>query len=167
MNQDIQIIDNFLDDNEYQGLYNLMFARTQKSSNFKWSFCEHTATGSVDDGYCQFVHLFWFNYRRESDYQPDVLYNKLDYYELIRCKANLQLKETKEIVPPFHVDVNEDCKTAIFYMNSNNGYTLFENGDTIESVKNRVVIFPSQYKHTGVNTTDSKYRMVINVNYFD
>ena len=66
--------------------------------------------------------------------------------------------------PPFHVDVNEDCKTAeIFYMNSNNGYTLFENGDTIESVKNRVVIFPSQYMHTGVNTTDSKYRMVINV----
>ena len=165
MNQDIQIIDNFLDDNEYQILDDLMLAKTPRTENFKWSFCEQTALDG--DGYCQFVHLFWWNYQSESDYQPDVLYDKLNYCELVRCKANLQLKDTKKIVPPFHVDVDEDCKTAIFYMNSNDGYTLFENGDTIESVKNRVVIFPSQYMHTGVNTTDSKYRMVINVNYFD
>ena len=43
---------------------------------------------------------FEWNYQSESDYQPDVLYDKLDYFELVRCihcnqwKANLQLKDT-------------------------------------------------------------------------
>ena len=63
-----------------------------------------------------------------------------------------------------HVDF-KDCKTAIFYLNTNNGYTLFDKGDKIPSLENRVVEFDSNLKHCAVDHTDTKYRIVINFNY--
>ena len=63
-----------------------------------------------------------------------------------------------------HIDF-KDCKTSIFYLNSNNGYTQFERGDKIISKENRVVVFDSNLKHCAVDCTDTKYRIVINFNY--
>ena len=51
-------------------------------------------------------------------------------------------------------------------MNTNNGYTLFENGTKIESVANRMITFPTNMKHTGTSCTDENTRVVINFNYF-
>ena len=56
--------------------------------------------------------------------------------------------------------------TSIFYMNTNNGYTEFENGAKVESVENRMVVFPAEMKHRGTSCTDKKIRVVINFNYF-
>ena len=56
--------------------------------------------------------------------------------------------------------------TSIFYMNTNNGYTKFEDGTKIESVANRLVSFPSNMKHKGTSCTDEKTRVVINFNHF-
>ena len=56
--------------------------------------------------------------------------------------------------------------TSIFYVNTNNGYTKFEDGTKVESVANRMVIFPSNMKHIGTSCTDEKTRVVINFNYF-
>ena len=56
--------------------------------------------------------------------------------------------------------------TAIFYANTNNGYTKFENGLIVESVANRMVFFSADMKHTGTSCTDEKTRVVINFNYF-
>ena len=55
--------------------------------------------------------------------------------------------------------------TAIFYVNSNNGYTEFENGAIVESEENRMVVFPAEMKHRGTSCTDKKIRVVINFNY--
>ena len=66
----------------------------------------------------------------------------------------------------YHTDFPFECKTAIFYINSNNGLTLFKNGQIIESVENRMVIFNSQLEHTGTTSTDTKNRIVVNFNYF-
>ena len=56
--------------------------------------------------------------------------------------------------------------TAIFYINTNNGYTEFEDGTRVESVANRIVNFPANLKHRGTRCTDQKIRIVINFNYF-
>ena len=56
--------------------------------------------------------------------------------------------------------------TSIFYVNSNNGYTVFEDGTKVESVANRFVSFPANMKHKGTSCTDEKIRVVINFNYF-
>ena len=64
-----------------------------------------------------------------------------------------------------HIDTSNVCKTAIFYINTNDGWTEFENGDKVESVENRIVIFDSQTKHTGTTCTNAKVRVLINLNY--
>ena len=51
-------------------------------------------------------------------------------------------------------------------MNTNDGYTEFEDGTKVESVANRLVTFPANLKHTGTSCTDEKTRIVINFNYF-
>ena len=56
--------------------------------------------------------------------------------------------------------------TSIFYVNTNNGYTKFEDGTKVESVANRMITFPSNMKHTGTSCTDEKKRIVINFNYY-
>jgi len=52
------------------------------------------------------------------------------------------------------------------YVNTNNGYTKFEDGTKVESVANRLVTFPANMKHKGTSCTDEKIRVVINFNYF-
>jgi len=57
--------------------------------------------------------------------------------------------------------------TAVYYLNDNNGYTLFEkNNKKVMSKENRIVIFDAQMRHTGTNTTNQKKRVVLNLNYF-
>ena len=60
----------------------------------------------------------------------------------------------------------KQSSTSIFYVNTNNGYTKFEDGTKVESVANRMVTFPSNMKHTGTSCTDERIRVVINFNYF-
>ena len=67
-----------------------------------------------------------------------------------------------------HIDFGDvtGYKTAIYYVNSNDGYTKFETGEIVESVGNRLVIFDGRIKHCGSTHTNQKYRIVINFNYF-
>ena len=96
------------------------------------------------------------------------LYYRLGVNKLWRSKINLTLR-TKDpfVFYPFHTDfANHDTyTTAIFYLNTNNGYTLFEDGTKVESVANRFVTFPNGLRHTGTSTTNASFRMVINFNY--
>ena len=95
---------------------------------------------------------------------PLEILKKLSVKEIIRIKANLTLKQKEHVPSDMHVDF-KDCKTVIFYLNTNNGYTLFDKGDKIPSKENRVVEFDSNLKHCAVDHTDTKYRIVINFNY--
>ena len=66
-----------------------------------------------------------------------------------------------------HVDVPDDCKTSVFYVNTNNGYTKFEDGNKVLSEENRLVIFDGKLKHWGsTNSCSEPYRIVFNLNYF-
>ena len=66
-----------------------------------------------------------------------------------------------------HTDVDAKCKTAIYYVNSNNGVTLFKKQQSVASLANRISIFSSDEIHTGISHTDEQIRMVINLNYYD
>ena len=56
-----------------------------------------------------------------------------------------------------------DCNICVFYVNTNNGYTEFENGEKVKSIENRAVIFDNNIKHFGTTSTDTKRRMVLNL----
>ena len=71
----------------------------------------------------------------------------------------------------FHIDIEESPiktkKTAIFYLNNNNGYTLLDPKKKIKikSKANQMLTFDSDVKHGAVLQTDKKRRIVINFNY--
>ena len=155
----MKITDNFLDKSEFENIN-----KTFHLSNFPWYFMPFKVHEG-DDNY-QFYHLFIAKGKVLSNHF-DILHpilKKLGVKEILRIKANLTLKQNKHIQSDMHVDF-KDCKTAIFYLNTNNGYTLFDKGDKIPSKENRVVEFDSNLKHCAVDHTDTKYRIVINFNF--
>ena len=81
-------------------------------------------------------------------------------------KANIILRRSKIIEHGFHNDVKFQCRTGILYLNTNDGYTCFEDGSKIESVENRFVAFDSGLKHSGTTCTNERCRIVLNINYF-
>ena len=94
---------------------------------------------------------------------------KINPISLWRIKANLLTRTPNIIENTFHIDgadlPEEKLKqltTSIFYMNTNNGYTEFEDGTKVESVANRFVTFPTTTKHRGTSCTDKKTRVLMN-----
>ena len=157
----MKIIDNFLPEEEFKFIQSLMMG-----GKFNWFYAE----GRVmeDDGEFHMIHMF---------YQPEVgansehiniwntFMNKIEAKECKRIKANLTFK-TPTIEPTlYHIDY-PDMKTAVFYINTNNGCTEFESGVRVNSVANRVCIFDSNLKHRGTTHTEGDHpRIVVNFNY--
>ena len=168
----MKIEDNFLDQKEFVKLQNVMIG-----PNFDWHYCP-IIDYADDVNKFQFQHEFFFC----RPLMVSTFYNcvfpiekKLNPFSILRVKANLLTRTSNIIKNEFHVDIVDfpnspeklkQWTTSIFYVNSNNGYTEFEDGTQVESVENRMVTFPSNIKHTGTSCTDEKVRIVINFNYF-
>ena len=88
----------------------------------------------------------------------------MDIHALFGVRANLLVNTNFPVESLMHNDqlVGE---TAIFYINTNNGFTRFEDGYFVDSIENRLVVFDSTQKHQAVSQTDSARRVVINFNY--
>ena len=155
----MEIINNFLPNSSFDFLNKKILDK-----HFPWY--HQNSKVLDDDNEEQFTHLFYSDETQYSNkaYLLKPIFDKLNVKILIRAKINLTLKE--DIIRPFnyHMDFAQ-CNTAIFYLNTNNGKTLFKDGQEIESVANRIVIFPSELEHTGTTHTDKKYRIVLNINY--
>ena len=63
------------------------------------------------------------------------------------------------------MDLNQ--QTAIFYLNTNNGYTKFQDNtiQDVNSVANRLITFDGSLQHAGCSCTDQNVRVVLNINY--
>jgi hypothetical protein len=120
----------------------------------------------------QFIHAFYLDYVQTSQYLY-ILKPIIDYLNpeaILRIKANLNPKTEVRHIFDYHVDFSSkasDRKTAIYYVNSNDGVTILEDGTEIESVANRLVIFDQKTRHTGTTCTDQKVRCLINFNYIE
>ena len=135
-------------------------------SNFRWFYCD--GRSFHDDGKYLMIHMFFQPDGGSNSEHIDIWNNfmsKVGAKECKRIKANLTFK-TPTIEPrPFHIDFSVG-KTAVFYINTNNGYTEFESGVRVSSVDNRVCIFDSNLRHRGTTHTESdQQRIVVNFNY--
>ena len=170
----IKIKDNFLKQDDFDRVKKLL-----TENDFPWFFRDkYYAMDWFDhqdelDKF-QFTHTFYEDDMVRSEYmdQLNCFMELIRPISIFRITTNL-LTRTPDIVEnALHVDMflpEEKLKqwtTALFYVNTNNGYTKFEDGTKVESVENRVVIFPTNMKHTGTSCTNQKTRVVINVNYF-
>lgn len=170
MKNDIQIIDNFLEDEQcYQ------ICKTCLSNTFPW-YTSKVIYGNQFELLCddidnyQYTHFLYKTYEPQSSYHIEILrpfVEKLNMGAIFRAKLNMKFRTDNIIKHSYHVDTSYNCKSMIYYINHNNGYTEFENGQRVESVMNRLLIFPSNLMHTGTTCSDNFVRLVLNINYFD
>ena len=88
-------------------------------------------------------------------------------YYLLHVKANINVRAPENLEHGFHRDHPWNGKTSVFYLNDNDGYTKFQNGQVVESKANRAVIFDSPELHTGSTPTDVYGRYVVNLNWVE
>jgi hypothetical protein len=160
----MKVIDNFLDQESYKALYNDLYL----NKHIPYYIGYPVATTTSDDGMF-FIHEFYQDDRVVSDYFDRIkslLFNKLDYITLLRAKLNLYPKTDKVIQHEFHKDYLFVHKNAIYYLNSNNGYTMLENGTKVNSVANRLLLLEDNEVHASSTCSDSVARYTININYF-
>ena len=173
----MEIIDDFLKREDHAAILS-----TLTDVKFNWHFNHSVVyrdeqTQSLHD--FQFTHMFYRDNAVTSPYYPILspLLSKLGSDVLVRLKANFRTPTEAIHVSDMHTDIAyptilkkpnvlEAMRTAIYYVNSNDGYTVFEDGTKVESVANRVVVFPSTVRHAGTTHTNKKYRIVVNCNYF-
>jgi len=159
-----KVIDNYLDVDQH-----LILKEIMESNNFPW-FYTKGKTKPTDKPKLfdyQFNHIFYINNNINSNFFNDLnpILDKLKPLSLIRIKANLNPPAEKLIESDYHTDKDFKCKTAIYYVNDNDGYTMIGK-EKVLSKKNRMVFFNSDVKHFGTNSTNCNNRMVINFNYF-
>lgn len=169
---DIKVIDNFLEREVCENIKSLV-----QAGDFPWykgpvigkynDGLEFTLLCDEIDNY-QFSHILYEKYEPKSNYFNILVpfINKLDISALYNAKINYNPKTETQIEHSFHIDTSSSCTTSIYYLNTNNGYTLFEDGTKVKSVENRMVLFPSNLYHTGTTCTDKQGRIILNINYF-
>lgn len=129
-----------------------------------------------------FNHLFWGYNGSEchwSEFYDELcvpFLKRLEIPFVCRIKANLLVKQSRPSIGAWHLDITANTPsetkllkhycTAIYYCNTNNGYTELEISKNktkkIESVANRLVLFPTSVKHRAIGQTDENARIVIN-----
>jgi len=180
----MKIEDNFLDQKDFDELQTLMMGFEidwHYGKSQVYPVGELDSDGKiiypkeVDKNKFQFVHMFYHAPAPRSAYFENLvpILEIKNPVSLIRIKANLLIRTPNIVEDGFHVDMTnvpeekqKQLTTSILYMNTNNGYTKFEDGTKVESVANRFVTFPANMKHTGTSCTDENTRVVINFNYF-
>ena len=163
----MKIIDNFVPKEEFKAIQDLMMGDA-----FPWYYNDYIIEPSEKENLndYQFTHQFFKPpYGTVSNYIEifSSSIEKLKVKLLVRIKANMSPRTSKPVYGGYHSDVDLKCKTAILYINTNNGFTQFKDGNKVESLANRMVIFDSKDRHSGVTCTDQKRRVVVNFNYFE
>ena len=160
----LEVIDNFLPQDYFDNLLLLI-------EDLPWFFRDWSVYEG--DHQPQFYHLLYFNsevrshqfYKYVEEVYSRYVPNAKEH-DLYRMKFNATPRGNTIEEKEFHVDSEDDHLVCILYMNTNDGYTLFEhNQEKVMSVANRACLFPGHLKHTGTNCTDAPIRIVLNIDY--
>ena len=165
MDNQIQIFDDYLNETDFKKIRDMLLT----PYNFPYYFNDCKVFEGDNDP--QFTHIFYNYHNINSDFYSELncIIEKINPVSLMKIKANLQLKDTEIRTTAMHKDYSnplDNQKTGILYVNTNNGKTIFEDGEEVDSVENRMVIFPASRMHAGTTHTDAMYRCVINFNWF-
>ena len=161
----MKIIDDFLSPSDFQITQNFF-----QSNNFIWYYNESIAKHKQGLDQFQFVHPFFdISKPSQTDWSPFLqpILTKLNARYIFRIKANLRPRTTQGVLSDYHTDLDLNQQTAIFYLNTNNGYTKFQDNtlQDVPSVANRLLTFNGSLKHCGASCTDQNTRIVLNINY--
>ena len=175
----IKIIDNFLDKETHNKIYNLLIDK-----NFNWHIAKEMVNGDENKN--------WFFYHTGIEDQkictPDGTYNSVFHPVLSKVESSLHLpveciKNNDRFPRAWRAKINcypknKDFKfsdlhtdhikyhiVAIYYVNSNDGFTELQDKGKIESKANRLVLFSGDILHRAIGHTDTNVRLNMNINY--
>lgn len=136
--------------------------------NFPWYLKKETDLRDVKKDYF-FTHIIYQNNIAHSSFYNFVQLNLLNFMRiqsLIFVKAIMlpSNKDTKLIEIQNEFDFSH--KQAIYFVNTNNGNILLQDGTKIKSKENCLLLTESSNKYISENCTDVKAKVIILVNYF-
>ena len=161
----MKIVDDFLPAYQFRDLQSVIFG-----NDFPWYYYPGTiqlSDSRIPYGPSQFVHTF---YNESTGVIPNLPFFLepfriyLKYQEVKRIKVNLNSKTLFHRKAGYHIDW-PNATTAVYYLNTNNGWTDIKGHGKVKSVANRIVIFDSNLEHQGVTCTNEQRRVVLNFNY--
>ena len=161
----MKIIDDFLSIPHFDKLSQYLCG-----PDFQWYLQPTITNGREGLDQYQFTHSFYNVAKPHLNNWSSILDPVLDTLKakyIFRVKANLRPRTSTGVLSDYHVDMSLNQQTAIFYLNTNNGYTKFQDNtlEDVPSVANRLLTFYGGLKHCGCSATDSNYRIVLNINY--
>ena len=158
----MKIIDNFLEKKQFETIQEVIMG-----THFEWYYNKHS--NYEGDNISQLTNHFYYHIHgwRTTQSLPLLkpILEKLKVTSIVKINANLHYPDTgKQIV---HTDFKfKNLLTSIYYINTNDGGTKIKN-KFVDSIENRMVIFPCNTPHVVVRHTDSSIgRFVINFNYY-
>ncbi len=169
--KNIQVIDNFLSD-YYADTYVKVFDGIRGGAGcFPWFFCNDLNKKSYLGNY-YFNHQVIMNYKVENDlwlsiFEPLVNRIGISFNDVWRLKVNLYPRTHLRVHHEPHCDYKPDCglRTCLYYVNDNNGMTVFDGKKKVRSKKNRAILFDGSNKHHSTTPTNCNWRCSINVDF--
>ena len=161
----MKIIENFLPEEQFKEIENRVFG-----PNFPWYFRDGIVT--TGDGNYKLTHLLYADGTVNSNefdlFNP--VFDKFNMLSILRAKLNCipKIGTIRENGMHQDIDTKNNFTTAIFYMNTNNGYTRFETGEKVMSERNKLVVFDGHLQHSGTTNNCNEYRRVLlNINFIE
>ena len=154
-----EVLDNFLRSNEIEYITHIVMNNLTWLSNGKG--------GWARDGDCNIAA--WNSYLKmenefENDYSKDLLSVFNGFFEVFGHPSQARVmwaeRTVEKMLGDFHTDSLNKHKVGIFYLTTCNGTTDFD-GVSIESKRNRFLLFDGDMRHRSTSNTDTNERIVI------
>jgi len=172
-NEKYQIIDNFLSQSDFLEIKNTFFPNEENRKILPWNYNEGIVrdpslgpTGYEENDWMYSHSFISSDTKKESEFIDLVkpIFKKLHASEIIDARSNLLIPTQNHIHHEDHVDRKTPHKVALFYVTSNNGFTVLKDVAEVNCTENRMLIFDGSIHHHSVTSTDN-VRCVININF--
>lgn len=179
-----KVIDNFLSEEDFDWISSIATGQSPKLPQFRGRegslpYYPQPIVSHDDDqevngpwNWMATSMLYWKNRPRHGFYDDiaDTLLKKIHedvqrIRAVIRVKANFYGHTEEVRAHRYHIDLDYDNYGAIFSLNTCNGYTEFEDGQKVDSVENRLLIFNAHDYHRSTTTSSAFGRYNININF--
>ena len=167
----ITVIDNFLEDKHFKKIKEYF-----TSSLIPWYWINVDVP--INDNQKElskngfFNHCIYNHWQFLASYPDELIFvtKKLNVRAPLQIRANLNFRDIDSVSSKWHVDYPDikNNKTAIYYLNNNNGKTILDENGTykkVDSKENRMLIFDGDIKHKAQYQTDVHKRYLLNINY--
>jgi hypothetical protein len=157
-----EVKDNFLNEEVFTAIQ-----RQIMSINIPWFFCPGVA-GPEESDFC-FTHMLYADNAPNSQLYGGIALPIIETVQpkaIRRIRIGLYIRGNTLLEHPMHTDCPFPHKVFMLYINTNNGYTTFEDETRVNCVANRAVFFDGSRPHRSSNCTDESRRIVLTMNYF-